>query len=192
MATILPNWEFLRELSQRVLGGEIACVPTDTVMGLIALPSLGQRLNEIKKSPLKKPRVLLIANVDQAKKLWGEIDPSVWKLAELWPGPLSIIVEGETSLALRMPDCAPLRSLLEITGPLASTSANLSGCQPAINLSDVPVEILDSVDCALDDPSNPALDIPSTILAYGDRGWRLVRAGALAASVWQDKIAIAP
>jgi len=125
-----------------IRAGQVVGVPTDTVYGLAVDPlndAAVERLYEIKGRPEHKPVGVLVASIDQAVLL-GEIEGEARRLAENhWPGALTLVVLPKVILAdwvgdtqrrtvgVRVPDHPVTRRLLEETGPLAVTSANLSG-----------------------------------------------------------------
>jgi len=131
--------------------GEVLAVPTDTVYGLAALltnRAAVARLSVLKGRLQSVPVAVLCATPDDARRLSSSWPPaaSVLSLA-LWPGPLTLVVPAPLDLAVRVgatdsvgvrvPDDAICRALLERTGPLAVTSANLHGAEPAMSADDV-------------------------------------------------------
>jgi tRNA threonylcarbamoyl adenosine modification protein (Sua5/YciO/YrdC/YwlC family) len=121
--------------------GEIVGVPTDTVYGLAIDPFNERavaRLFELKGRPAGKPIGLLVASVEQADTV-AEIKDTARELAErYWPGALTLIVrprvvlstwvgdEQSRTVGVRVPDHPTTIGLLNETGPLAVTSANVS------------------------------------------------------------------
>lgn len=132
----------IEEAVAAVRAGEVVGMPTDTVYGIGADPlsaTAVSRLFELKGRPEHKPVGLLVATVDQAREI-GEIDDAAAALAErYWPGALTLVVTPRVVLAdwvgdrqlrtvgIRVPDHPVARELLARTGPLAVTSANVSG-----------------------------------------------------------------
>ena len=130
--------------------GEVVGVPTDTVYGLAAEPHREDAvaaLYELKGRAGTKAIPILVADVAQAGMV-AELEPNVEALAlEHWPGALTLVLPRRTvmpgwvgdrrtgTVAVRVPDHAVTRSLLDRSGPLAVTSANVAGEPPA--LSDV-------------------------------------------------------
>ncbi|MEX1038914.1 MAG: L-threonylcarbamoyladenylate synthase [Acidimicrobiia bacterium] len=122
--------------------GEIVGVPTDTVYGLAIDPfneTAVSRLYELKDRPAGKPIGLLVASTEQADTV-AVIDGAARDLAErYWPGALTLVVsprivlstwvgdEQTRTVGVRVPDHETTLGLLRETGPLAVTSANLSG-----------------------------------------------------------------
>jgi tRNA threonylcarbamoyl adenosine modification protein (Sua5/YciO/YrdC/YwlC family) len=131
-----------------IRAGDVVGVPTDTVYGIGADPlneAAVARLYGLKGRPEHKPIGLLVATVDQAREI-GEINDTVAELADRhWPGALTLIVTPRVVLAdwvgdrqsdtvgIRVPDHAVALELLGRAGPLAVTSANLSGGEEARN-----------------------------------------------------------
>lgn len=129
----------------RVLkSGGVIAFPTETVFGIGALlskPKAIRRIYKIKKRPKNKPLQVLVASLTQAKTL-GIFTPQALELAKKqWPGPLTLVVPktrlvpnlisgGTGKVGLRIPAHKTILALIRKTGPLAATSANLSGEKP--------------------------------------------------------------
>lgn len=113
-------------------------IPTDTVYGIGADPSSPRAtaaLFDLKERDLSKQVGLLVADLAQALEM-VELPAYALAWADLhWPGPLNLIgrpqrkleVGSSDSLAVRVPDHPAALGLLEAFGPLAVTSANVSG-----------------------------------------------------------------
>jgi tRNA A37 threonylcarbamoyladenosine synthetase subunit TsaC/SUA5/YrdC len=87
-----------------------------------------------------------------------------------------VAAAGET-LAVRVPDHALRRALLERTGPLTSTSANRSGGPPAASADEVAAAVGERVALQLDGGDTPG-GLPSTLIDATGNDLRVVRAGA--------------
>lgn len=125
--------------------GQLVVVPTDTVYGVAAHPGIEGavgRLFWVKGRPINKAIPILGRTQDDLAKLARFDDRASLLAKEFWPGPLTLVLpraggfdldlggsETET-VAVRIPDNEVTLQLLERTGPLAVTSANLSG-EPA-------------------------------------------------------------
>lgn len=123
--------------------GEVCIIPTDTVYGVVgklSSPEAVAKIYELKRRDLNKPvGTILAASIAQVAVLTTK--DALKLAAEFWPGPTSVIIpaddrfiyahKGENSLAVRIPADDSLRALLVQTGPLATSSANLQGQQPA-------------------------------------------------------------
>ena len=134
-----------------IRNGEIVGLPTDTVYGIGADPMSENAvagLFELKGRPVNRPVGLLVASLEQAGAI-GEIDGVAAALAvEHWPGALTLVVVPRVILAdwvgdaqrrtvgLRVPDHPITLELLTEVGPLAVTSANLSGGSESLSDED--------------------------------------------------------
>jgi L-threonylcarbamoyladenylate synthase len=145
MKTVSP-----RDAVAALRAGNVAIVPTETVVGLVAAESGLPRVREIKGRDADKPIALLCASAEEAFGLAANVPPLAKELAELyWPGPLTLVLDlpsGGTT-GVRVPAGNAVRDLLEAyEGPLYATSANLSG-EPAVAApDDVDPQVLESVD----------------------------------------------
>lgn len=141
---------------------------TDTVYGLVCRANefvSVQRLYDIKKR-VGKPGTLLAASSHDFVNLG--IDRRALDQAErLWPGPISVVLPcsrpdmeylhcGEQSLAMRVPRAESFQSFLRQTGPLLSSSANITNQPVAQSLEQAYDCFGDSIDFYFE------LTIPST------------------------------
>jgi tRNA threonylcarbamoyl adenosine modification protein (Sua5/YciO/YrdC/YwlC family) len=126
---------------EKVQDNQIIGIPTETVYGLGVDPYSQiaiEKLFKIKERDDTKPISLLVHSFTEIHKL--NISTEIPEIVELyWPGPLTIVVEvnepflsgiGTTnpnSVGIRVPENALAIELLKKTGPLAVTSANISG-----------------------------------------------------------------
>jgi L-threonylcarbamoyladenylate synthase len=159
--------------------GGVVALPTDTVYGIaVALATAGgiERLFEIKGRAPEKAIALLLAEATQATAV-GEFPPAATALAaELWPGPLTLVLRlrldadlpaaltgsGQT-IGVRLPDHPAPRALAAAVGPLPTTSANLSGRPDSLLAATVVEELGDGVDLVLDGGRTPG-SRPSTVV----------------------------
>lgn len=178
---------------------QLVVLPTDTVYGIAAdaFSPLGvEALLAAKGRGPQSPPPVLIANQSALNALATDIHPVAIELADaFWPGALTMIFKAQPSLAwnlgetrgtvaLRIPDHKIALALLAETGPLAVSSANLTG-QPAATTAAAAQDYLGkSVEVYLDAGMSPKGE-SSTILDLtglsGDANGkiRVVRKGAL-------------
>lgn len=155
----------MRHARQAIGRGDLVVLPTDTVYGVAAdafSPRAVEKLLEAKGRGRQQPPPVLVAGTSTLAALVQEIPEAVERLvAEFWPGGLTIVLPAQPSLswdlgdtrgtvAVRMPAQRIALELLEETGPLAVSSANLTG-QPAAVTIDNALDMLgDSVSVYLD------------------------------------------
>jgi len=171
-----PPSDVLDELADVLRGGGVALLPTDTIYGLHAVATDQQavaRIRIMKGRDGDKPFVVIASSIDQLASLGARIPPV---LSGLWPAPLTaVLASGATTIAARIPDLTWLRSLLDRTGPLVSTSANRSGEPPIVTPEMLARDLLDSLDALLD--QGPREGKPSTIVDFTGDEPRLIREG---------------
>nr|WP_084105892.1 L-threonylcarbamoyladenylate synthase [Demequina sp. NBRC 110056] len=174
--------------------GAVVVLPTDTVYGVGADAFDAKAVAAVlaaKGRGRQMPPPVLIPDIRTVDGLARDVPaPARALMEELWPGALTVIVHAQPSLAwdlgdthgtvaLRMPDHEAALALLRRTGPLAVTSANLTG-QPAATTADGAREQLgDAVAVYLDGGDSP-LGTASTIVDATDpEGLRVVRDGGV-------------
>lgn len=193
--SLLPG---MREARAAISRGDLVVMPTDTVYGIAAdafQPMAVRRLLLAKGRGPEAPPPVLVPTRDTLEALAETVPEAVTALVErFWPGALTVILPargtlawdlGDThgTVALRMPDDRIALELLAETGPLAVSSANLTGQPPATTAADAVEQLGDVVDVYLDNGSTPGA-VPSTIidataLADGTGPLRIVRLGVL-------------
>lgn len=153
-------------LARTAIGrGALVVIPTDTVYGIAAdafSPAAVQRLLEAKGRGRTSPPPVLIPGVATLDALAAEVPQAVRDLVEaFWPGGLTVILHAQPSLswdlgetrgtvALRMPSNPIALELLSETGPLAVSSANLTGMPAAVNAAQAEGMLAESVEVYLD------------------------------------------
>jgi len=143
---VLPA-RILTSLAADLRAGAVAIFPTETVYGIgtsvFSLPGI-KRIYRLKGRHGRKPLALLIPTLEAARPLVESIPPEAERLAErFWPGPLTLVFKasplgrlvtgGLATIGVRIPDHPATLALLKKVGiPLATTSVNRSGEEPAI------------------------------------------------------------
>ena len=179
------------ELVSKLKKGSMALFPTDTLPALCSYPKYSENIWTIKKRPLNKPLILMGGSLDD---LFEFVKPCAiedgLKMAKIyWPGALTIILPtigniskylncNSNSIGIRIPDLRVARDLLKATGPLATTSANISGKSP----------VHDALEASIQFPGIPILGpvpwpissgIASTVIEWNAGKWNLLRAGSI-------------
>ena len=166
------------EQALRILrAGGLAAFPTDTVYGVGALAFDGPAVESIyaaKDRPIEKAIPVLIADADDLDKVAVDVPPMARILAaRFWPGPLTLVVPKQPTLpeavsatatvAIRIPDHPVARALLRAAGPMAVTSANLSGQPSPVSAEEVMRQLNGRIPLVLDGGVTPG-GIPSTLV----------------------------
>src|SRR3954454_10946905 len=155
----------MRQARQAIGRGELVVLPTDTVYGVAADafdPDAVARLLAAKGRGRQSPPPVLVAGLATLRALAAEVPEPVERLVEeFWHGGLTIVLPSQPSLtwdlgethgtvAVRMPAHRIALELLEETGPLAVSSANLTGKAAAIAAADAQDMLGESVAVYLD------------------------------------------
>jgi L-threonylcarbamoyladenylate synthase len=157
-------------------GGTVA-FPTDTVYGLAVSPfnqEYVERIFVIKGRNSSRAIAVLIGDVsqlDRVSKSPGEL--ALRLAAQFWPGPLTLILPRKprlpdalsttSTIGVRIPNHPVALKLLRMAGPLAVTSANISG-QENTNTAQEVVDQLDGrIHLIIDGGRTPG-GIPSTVV----------------------------
>lgn len=199
----MPQVSFTDLVAGVKSGDHLISFPTDTVPALAARPDRADLIFAAKQRSLDKPLILMAA---EASDLWPFVtgSPEAWAIwqpvtAQYWPGALTLVLPASdrvppamnptnpTTIGIRVPNHDLARAILAQTGPLATTSANLSG-QPA--LQTLP-EIEAQFPAVLTLPASELNEFlhseaasgssqqPSTVARWTGQGWEILRQGAI-------------
>jgi L-threonylcarbamoyladenylate synthase len=187
-----PSAEAVVAAALVLKAGGIAVLPTDTVYCVAAdlnNPEAVKRLYELKERPTEKGLPVLITDISQLGNVAAESPPEVDILAHYyWPGALTLVFKkrpeisdlatgGLETVAVRAPGGIIVQRVLEeFGGPLASSSANLSGGMAPIGPDDIDPAIIDGADLVIDGGLCP-IGKPSTILDVSGPVWAILRTG---------------
>src|SRR6478735_9383730 len=156
----------MRQARQAIGRGELVVMPTDPVYGVAAdafSAKAVQRLLDAKGRGRQSPPPVLVAGLTTLRALVADVPTAVERLVEeFWPGGLTIVLPAQPSLswdlgethgtvAVRMPAHRIALELLEETGPLAVSSANLTGKPAAVRIEDAQDMLGESIAVYLDD-----------------------------------------
>ena len=119
--------------------GDVLICPTDTVYGLVCLASdkkAVERLYKIKNRPRNKLIPVFVSDIKMAKKI-AKIDSKQEKyLKKVWPGPVTVVFHYKKP-GIRIPNHKFVLSLIKRIGPLAESSANISGKPASTKIKEV-------------------------------------------------------
>jgi L-threonylcarbamoyladenylate synthase len=174
--------------------GELVAFPTDTVYGVagdvLNLQAI-ERLYVVKGRDSGKAIPVLLGNVDQL----AQVTPGMGGIAEqlagrFWPGPLTLVVPRHPrlpenlslgpTLGVRMPNHPVALALLRRAGPLAVTSANLSGGANTTTAEEVLAQLGGRIPLILDGGRTPGGQ-PSTVVDCTGPEPAVLRKGPLSA-----------
>ncbi|MDV2991021.1 MAG: Threonylcarbamoyl-AMP synthase [Chroococcidiopsis sp. SAG 2025] len=183
----------IADLVAGVRAGCVVSFPTDTVPALAALPERADLIFATKQRSQDKPLILMGA---KAEDLWDyvvgtEAEWRVWQqvAAQYWAGALTLVLPASdrvpkvmnptdpTTIGVRVPQSAIAREILAQTGPLATTSANLSGQPPLETLTEIAAQFPDVLTLQISDVSG--IGVPSTVAKWMGSDWVILRQGAV-------------
>lgn len=180
----------LAAAAQHLQSGKVIVMPTDTVYGLAASvyqPDAVTKLYALKHRE-RKPGTIIAASVAQLAELGVALE-YLDHVKQWWPNPLSVVVpageellyihQGLDSFPVRIPKDETMRTFLEQTGPLVTSSANQPGQPESTTISEAWAYFGDGVDFYIDggDLSGRA---PSTIIRVHPGGTiEVLRQGAV-------------
>lgn len=188
-----PDPETIKKASDHLLKQELVVFPTETVYGVGALAHSPAAVNKIfaaKERPAGSPLLVHISQFEQALELVANFPPEALQLVEAyWPGPLSLVLParenvpevvrgGSATVGLRMPSHPVARLLIDSSGPLAATSANLSGRPSPLTADDARADLDGRVRVILDaGPTGSGLE--STVLDLSSPDYCILRLGGV-------------
>lgn len=136
----------LTKIVKVIKDGHVVAMPTDTVFGLVCQFDNIESINkiyQIKQRPIDKPLQILVSNWEQAKKLALIDDQLINDLAKKFtPGKVTVIfkpmpIMGENtywkqwdSIAIRITNSPFVQKIINLVGPLAASSCNISEEEP--------------------------------------------------------------
>lgn len=189
--------DVVQTAAEALAAGQLVVFPTDTVYGIACRADDEQavkRLFAAKRRPLDRPLPLLLAAAEVLTEVMAEVDTVAFRLAQaFWPGALTIVVRkservldtvtaGKNTVGVRVPGLALTRAILAACSfPVAVTSANLSDAAPAIEVTDLPAELLQHVSVLIDGGRCPG-EQPSTVVDTTVTPPRILRAGPITAA----------
>ena len=168
--------------------GAVLIVPTETVYGLICAwedEEARKKIYDLKHRSPTKLFAAFVPDISVAEQLCGRELPSAAKrLAETFmPGAITLIVPDKNgaTFGFRIPDHPFILDLLKhYNGALASTSANLSGEPPALDLPTALRTIDGAPAGAVDGGALPEDSVPSTIIQVtAENQVKIIRTGLI-------------
>jgi len=172
--------------------GGLVAFPTDTVYGVGALVFDGKAVESIyaaKDRPIEKAIPVLIADADDMDKVGMDIPDVARRIAaRFFPGPLTCIIPKQPTLpsavsatstvGVRVPDHEVTRALLRAAGPMAVTSANISGQPSPSTAEEVFAQLNGRIALIIDGGKTPG-GVPSTVVDCTANEIKILREGPI-------------
>tara|TARA_B100000945_G_scaffold225698_1_gene182558 strand:+ start:71 stop:652 length:582 start_codon:yes stop_codon:yes gene_type:complete len=163
---------------------------TDTLPAIGCLPKFSNIIYEFKKRERNKPLILMGSEQKQLIDYVHESAKEDYQNIALkyWPGALTIVIPSsekeneiltsrDLTLGLRIPNSYMAQSLMHVTGPLLTSSANISGFMGSITAEEIAFDF-PSVAILGPVPWEKSSGRASTIISWEKSGkWRLIREG---------------
>ena len=163
---------------------------TDTLPAIGCLPKFSEIIYEFKKRDRNKPLILMGSEHKQLIDYVHESAKEDYEniASKYWPGALtmvipasekqtSILTSNDLTLGLRIPNSYMAQSLMRETGPLLTSSANISGFKGSITAEGIALDF-PSVKILGPIPWGKSSGKASTIIFWKKSGdWRLIREG---------------
>jgi len=193
------NFEDAANVAARhISAGKVVILPTSTIYGLSCSydnKNALEKIYELKQRPRNLPFIVLISKIDSLLQLVAEINRTADILIKnYWTGkniqPLTLVFKknnsvdsfiagGSEKIAIRLDRLEILKKIIELSGPIVSTSATISGVASSPkNIKEIPEVIKKNADLIID----LCLDLPgtaSTIIDVAGSEPVLIREGAL-------------
>ncbi|MGE5642349.1 MAG: L-threonylcarbamoyladenylate synthase [Byssovorax cruenta] len=182
----------IRRALEILQSGGLVAFPTDTVYGVGALAFDQRAIESIyaaKDRPVEKAIPVLIGDKDDLAKVADDVPLVALRLIDrFWPGPLTVLVPKKATLpeaisatstvGVRVPDHEVARGLLRLAGPMAVTSANISGQASPITARQVLAQLGGRIAMIIDGGETPG-GIPSTLVDCIGTEIQILREGSI-------------
>jgi L-threonylcarbamoyladenylate synthase len=190
ISTTFQDW--ISSALEILRAGGLVALPTDTVYGVGALAFDDQaveRIYEAKNRPNEKAIPILLGDAEDLLKVTSSVPEMGLVLAGcFWPGPLTLVLPKHPALpdgisnlptvGVRVPDHAVARALLQAAGPMAVTSANLSGLPSTTYAGEVLAQLGGRIPLILDGGRTRG-GIPSTVVDCTGADPKILRQGPI-------------
>ncbi|WP_017319277.1 L-threonylcarbamoyladenylate synthase [Mastigocladopsis repens] len=193
-----------------VRAGQLVSFPTDTVPALAALPEQGALIYAAKQRSQDKPLILMAASAEEIWSfVTGRGNEyEIWQRVakKYWPGALTLVLPASArvpkamnsvsdedfdpqkdkpthpmTIGIRVPNSRIAQTILTQTGPLATTSANLSGQPPLQTMAEIEAQFPHVLTLAATEfkDERHGIGLPSTVVKWTEKNWQILRQGAI-------------
>jgi L-threonylcarbamoyladenylate synthase len=165
--------------------GAVGVLPTDTIYGIVTQVKNHESVSRLYglKNRENKPGTIIASNSQQILEL-GISKKYIEKAGGFWPGPVSVILpaddslsyvhQGKNSLAFRVVSNPEIAKLLEVTGPLLTSSANQPDMPAANNIKEAKKYFGGNVDFYIDG-GNIDDSVASAVIKIDENGIGILR-----------------
>jgi L-threonylcarbamoyladenylate synthase len=191
---------YLEFAAENIIEGKLISFPTDSVYGLGGDPrnlDVIDKIYNIKFRDRSKGLLLLVSDIEEAKKI-ADFNPLANLLAErFWPGQLTLILNRKKpniipqeltafkkTIGIRIPNNIIILEILKILkrevnfGALIGTSANYSGEPPSVSGDEVAKKFLSPIDLIIDGGKSLS-KVPTTIVDCTSNKLEILRIGII-------------
>lgn len=186
------------ELIKGAIAGKVVSFPTDTVPALAVKPELADSIYQLKQRPQNKPLILLGASVNSLLPYlaYSAKELETWQnlFDNYLPGALTLVLPASkqvpdainstdsNTVGIRIPNSPIALEILEQTGVLATSSANVSGQAALLTMNEIELafsSVLVLKDANLPETSFAGSGLPSTVVCWQNQGWQILRQGSV-------------
>lgn len=178
--------------AKKLAAGGVVIYPTETFYGLgaaVSHPEALRRLAALKGREGNKPMPVIAADEQAARSLWGEVPEIAGLLMhQFWPGPLTIVLPARPGLPFEVAQTGEVgvrvssnpiaRELARRVGPIAATSANMTGAGEKTRVSELDALVVNQVDAVIDGGRTPG-GRSSTVLRLTGGKPMILREGSI-------------
>ena len=187
-----PENEKIQKAASIIKSGGLVAFPTETVYGLGAdafIPNAVKSIFEAKERPADNPLIIHVSSLEQVEQVAELNEASSKLIKKFFPGPIAVIMKkkrnvpyitsgGLDKIAVRMPDNLVALKLIEMTGPLAAPSANLSGKPSPTRAEHVFNDLNGKIDMILD-AGETKTGLESTVVDTTEYPVKVLRPGPI-------------
>ena len=184
-----------QELVAAAIAGQVVSFPTDTVPALAVKPERAELIYQLKQRPTNKPLILMGASIADLLP-YVEYTPSqllIWKqlIDRHLPGALTLVLPASAkvpdavnptdshTVGIRVPNHPTAIEILQQTGVLATSSANISGEDTITTMQEIARAFPTVLVLKTQTQKATGSGLPSTVVSWENRNWQVLRQGSV-------------
>ena len=182
--------------------GDLVLLPTESVYALATDPFSRRGVAALllaKQLPAGSPLPLMVPNALTVQGIAAGVTSVAKSLMQaFWPGPLTLLLPAQPSLAWDLPAALPVTvrmpihpitlAILERTGPMIVTSANAPGQLAPHSFAEALIHMGEMASVGLDAGPLNADEPPSTVIDVTGVTPKILRAGALSITLLREVV----